>query len=331
MFESEQEKTMKCKKYRRAILAALTGFGVFMEVGRFFSSKMIHYTKRDKWLKIPWPTLPQMKENHPRNEFEEIYNEGKAWCYAQKMQDVNIRSVDGLILHAKYFEAEEPKRTVLLSHGYRGTSFSEFANVAQFLHENGCNLLFIDQRCCGESEGKYITFGAREQLDIQYWAHYLARHDEKKLPIYLYGLSLGGASVLMASGRKLPKNVKGIISDCAFQSMSVQLKDMAANWFHMKWIGIFLFRLELYCRFVAGFSMEEADTRYAMKHNKLPILFFHGDKDTYVSVENVWRNYKLCQSKKELVIIPGARHLCCCYVDPQLYRKKLLDFFNTYT
>lgn len=321
---------MKRSKYIKAALAAATGFGVFMEVGWSFSNMMIHYKKKEKKAKKQWITFSHIKNNHPRNGFEEIYNEGKEWCYAQNMQDVNIRSVDGLILHAKYFEAENAKRTVLLSHGYKGTSFSEFANMARFLHENGCNLLFIDQRCCGESEGEYITFGAREQQDIQMWTYYLANHDDKGLPIYLYGESLGAASVLMASGRKLPKNVKGIISDCAFQSMREQLKDMASGWFHLNWIELLILRVELYCRLIAGFSMNEADTAYAMRHGKLPILFFHGDRDTYVSPENAKRNYALCRAPKELVIVKGARHLCSCYVEPELYRSKVLEFFEKY-
>lgn len=318
-------------KYSRAIkttIATLTGIGVFMEVGWSFSNMMIHYTEKNKKERKQWFTLSHIKANHPRNGYEDIYNEGKAWCEAQSMQDVNIRSFDGLILHARYFPAENPKRTVLLSHGYKGHTFSEFANIARFLHENDCNLLFIDQRCCGESEGRYITFGAKEQRDIQQWAFYLSSHDDMKLPIYLYGESMGAAAVLMAAGHKLPRNVRGIISDCAFFNMRTQMKDMASNWFGIKWIELLLMRMDLYCRLFAGFAMKEADTYYALHHNELPILFFHGDKDTYVDVSNAWRLYRRCRAKKELVIVPGARHLCSCYVDSALYRAKLLDFFE---
>lgn len=323
-----QENSMKKSAYLKAAIAAVTGFGVFMEIGWSFSNMMIHYKNKDNKDKKQWFTLSHIKINHPRNGFEEIYNEGKEWCYAQQMQDISIRSFDGLILHAKYFPADEPERTVLLSHGYKGTSFSEFANIARFLHENGCNLLFIDQRCCGESEGEFITFGAKEKRDIQQWAFYLSSHDDMKLPIYLYGESMGAASVLMASGLKLPRSVKGIISDCAFQSMKWQIKDMAANWFHLDHIDLLLMRVDWYCKIRAGFKMSEADTWYALRHNKLPVLFFHGDKDTYVHVSNSWRNYRRCRAEKELVIVPGARHLCSCYVAPELYRNKLMEFFE---
>ena len=92
--------------------------------------------------------------------------------------------------------------------------------------EHQCDVLFIEHRCCGDSEGKYITFGAKEQWDVKQWAVYMAERNKEKLPIYLYGQSMGAASVLMASGHTLPPEVKGLIADCGFQSMERQMRDM---------------------------------------------------------------------------------------------------------
>lgn len=233
-------------------------------------------------------------------------------------------------LHAYYLPTKEAKRFVLLSHGYKGSGFGDFAYTARFLHENACNLLFIDQRCCGLSEGEYITFGAKEQWDVQQWSYYIAARNREKLPIYLYGESMGAAAVLMASGHKLPEEVKGLIADCGFCSMKRQLQDIAANWFHLGWVELLLFRVDLFCRMFGRFRMSDADTIEAMKKNKRPVLFFHGEADTYVVPENSVYNYALCSAPKELVIIPEARHLCAPYAAPELYRQKLLDFFEKY-
>lgn len=277
-----------------------------------------------------WFQLSHTKVNHPRYKFEKEYEEGKAWCRNQRMQDCYLKSRDGLLLHAAYLPAKEAKRFVLLSHGYKGTAFGDFANTAKFLHENQCNLLFVDQRCCGESEGEFITFGAKEQYDIQDWACYISQRNKNGLPIYLYGESMGAAAVMMASGHELPEEVRGLIVDCGFRSMKRQLRDIAANWFHVKWIELLLFRVDLFCRFLAGFSMKEADTKEAMKKNKIPVLFFHGLKDTYVLPGNSKNNYALCQAPKELVLIPEARHLCSAYEAREIYRQKLLEFFAKY-
>lgn len=303
---------------------------IFMASGWSFFEITVRCKKKKNLTKKKWFRLSHMKINHPRDKFEKEYEEGKAWCRKQNMQDCYIKSMDGLLLHGLYLPAEDAKRFVLLSHGYKGSGFGDFAHIARFLHENKCNLLFIDQRCCGESEGNYITFGAKEQMDVQRWAYYIAKRNKNKLPVYLYGESMGAAAVLMASGRKLPQEVRGIIADCGFQSMRGQLQDMAANWFHLNWIELLLFREDLFCGLLGGFRMKEADTTKAMRTNKRPVLFFHGLKDTYVDPKNSRYNYSLCRAPKELVLIPEARHLCSAYAEPELYRQKLLDFFGKY-
>lgn len=317
-------------KWIKIVSVAAAAVSMFMALGWSFFEMMVRCKKGKDLTRKKWFNLSHTKINHPRDKFEKEYEEGKAWCRGQNMQNCYMRSIDGLVLHAFYLPAENAKRYVMLCHGYKGSGFGDFAYTAKFLHENHCNLLFIDQRCCGESEGEFITFGAKEQYDVQRWAYYISNRNSNKLPIYLYGESMGAASVLMASGHKLPREVQGLIADCGFRSMRGQLQDMAANWFHVNWVELLLFRVDLFCAFLGGFRMKDADTAYAMKKNKRPILFFHGAKDTYVDPANTQYNYSLCRAPKELVIIPEARHLCSAYAEPELYRKKLLDFFAKY-
>lgn len=309
---------------------SVTAFSIFMASGLSFFNTMVSYKKKKKLSRKKWFSLSHTKINHPRYKFEKEYEEGKEWCRQQNMQDCYVRSKDGLVLHAFYLPAKDAKRFVLLSHGYKGSGFGDFAYTARFLHENHCNLLFIDQRCCGESQGKYITFGAKEQFDVQKWTYYIAERNKNNLPIYLYGESMGASSVLMASGQGLPREVRGLIADCGFMSMKKQLQDIAANWFHVNGVDLLLFRVNLFCKMLAGFGMKEADTTQAMKINQRPVLFFHGLKDTYVEPMNTLYNYSFCNAPKELVIIPEARHLCSPYEQPELYRKKLMDFFEKY-
>ena len=314
----------------KIISAASAAFGIFMLFGWSFFDLMIHYRGKNHLNKKKWFQLSHTKINHPRDKFEKEYEEGKAWCRQQNMQDCYIRSADGLLLHGSYLPAAKAERYVLLSHGYKGSGFGDFAYIAKFLHENGCSLLFIDQRCCGLSQGKYITFGAKEQWDVQQWAYYIAKRNKEKLPIYLYGESMGASTVLMASGHKLPKEVKGLIADCGFHSMKGQLRDIAANWFHLNWVELLLLRVDLFCGLLAGFHMKDADTTDSMKTNQRPVLFFHGGKDSYVEPENTRYNYALCRAPKELVIVPEARHLCSSYAEPELYRRRLMEFFAKY-
>lgn len=219
---------------------------------------------------------------------------------------------------------------VILCHGYRGSGFGDFANIARYLHENGSDLLCIDERSCGLSEGEYITFGAREQYDIQQWAYFMAERNTKHLPMYLFGTSMGAASALMASAHSLPEEIKGLIADSTFRSMRTQLQDVASNWFHIHWIGLLLVRVDWFWGLLGRFRMKEADTTQAMRQNTRPVLFFHGMEDTFVDPRNSVYHYANCTAQKELVMIPNARHLCCAYEDEERYRRKITNFFKKY-
>lgn len=126
--------------------------------------------------------------------------------------DCYIRSTDGLKLHGFYLPAENAKRFVILSHGYRGSRFGTMSFMAKYLHEHQCNLLFMEQRCCGDSEGKYITFGAMEQWDVQQWAIYVSERNKEKLPVYLVWAVYG--SVSCTDGIRTYASSGGERSDC---------------------------------------------------------------------------------------------------------------------
>ncbi|MBO5489055.1 MAG: alpha/beta hydrolase [Eubacterium sp.] len=318
-----KNKIVKAMIFISALVSSLMAFG-----WSFFSITIRARRKKNKYQKERKFQLRHLKINHPKDKFRTLYEDGKAWSMEQPKKDCYITSKDGLLLHAAYLPAQNAKRILILCHGYRGTAYGDFANIAKYLHEHNCSLLFVDERCCGESEGEYITFGAMEQWDIQRWAYYVARRNKKNLPIYLYGMSMGAASVLMASGHDLPPDVKGLIADCGFSSMEKQMRDMAKNWYHLKWIELEMLSMKMSCELFGGFHMKDADVTEALKKNRRPVLFFHGSRDTFVDPKNSKRNYAMCCAPKELVIVPTARHLCSSYEQPELYRKKLMNFFN---
>ena len=336
-----KKKDTKKHTGRKLLLAGVAAGSAFLLAGWSFFYFITYGGKREKKKSDPgktnrkkWFRLKHTEINHPRNGFLEEYERSRAWCEAQPMEDWYIQSRDGLKLHASFLPAEEPRRIVLLSHGYRGTRFGSVAHMAEYLHEEHSHLLFIDQRCCGESEGTYITFGAKEQLDLLDWIACLERRvndpGKERLPIYLYGQSMGATTALLAAGHPLSSDVRGIIADCGFHSMKQQLRDIASGWFRLPRIESLLIRTDLFCRLVGHFRMKDTDTTEALKRNTRPVLFFHGEADTYVWPENTVRNFELCRTPKELVLVPETRHLCCSYAAPELYKEKLKRFFERY-
>ena len=213
-------------------------------------------------------------------EFEDIIKEGTEWIQSQSLEDIVINSYDGLKLHAYYLPANAAKRTMLLMHGFRGNAFRDFSAALKYYHEHGCNLLMPDQRAHGKSEGRFICYGIKERFDCKCWCEYISSK-MPSIPVYLDGISMGASTVLMASGLKLPKNVKGIIADCGFTSPRDIFSYVLKKTFHLP--GFLLLPVfSLLCRVIAGFGTTEADTISALNVNKLPVLFAHGQQDTFV-------------------------------------------------
>ena len=122
---------------------------------------------------------------------------GIAFWRAQEPEDIFLPSFDGLRLHGQLVQQPESKGTILLFHGYRSSWAIDFSIVLPYYHSLGYDLLVVDERAHGQSEGDYITFGVRERRDVVTWAQYAAMHFGPAHPLILDGLSMGAATVLI--------------------------------------------------------------------------------------------------------------------------------------
>ena len=73
-------------------------------------------------------------------------------------EDLYITSADGLKLHATYFPCEGSKKVAVCFHGYTSEGLNDYSTLAIFYRENQYNLLLVDERSHGKSEGTYIGF-----------------------------------------------------------------------------------------------------------------------------------------------------------------------------
>lgn len=265
----------------------------------------------------------------PWKEFQNRHLEDFAYLQSFPKEDYEIISFDKKKLHAIYVKGKMTKRIVVCAHGYKGKAEDDFSGAARFLLEDS-DLLLIDERTCGQSEGKYITFGALEQKDIIQWTEWINQNKNiKKVPIYLYGISLGGASVCMASNHNFPIEVKGIIDDCGYSSMEDICNELAKNWFHVPGF-IFIPFVNWFAEKIADFSIYDANAKKSLENSTLPVLFIHGTSDDFVIPENSKRNYDACTNKKDIVYINGATHAISYYKDSKLYIESVKSFFEKY-
>ena len=246
-----------------------------------------------------------------------------------ELEQVAIRSTEGYVLRARWYPADGAKRTVILVHGWRSCWNVDFSASSPFLHDNACNLLLIDQRCHGESGGDLISYGIRERHDVLAWMDWLdANHPGT--PVYLCGVSMGAATVLMTAELPVAERISGIIADCGYSTPDEIVKLTVGKTLGGL-TGPTMAAVNLNCKMRAGFTLKSASPIEAMaKNTEIPCLFFHGDEDDFVPVRMSLENYYACQAPKELHIVHGAGHGLSFMVDPEGYQQKVLAFFEAW-
>lgn len=252
-------------------------------------------------------------------------------------EDHYIKSYDGLKLHGQYFKGwydEEPavKRVAICFHGYTSQGIGNNSAASMFFLANGFDVLFPDARAHGESEGKYIGFGCLDRFDGLEWVKFIQNmHKEAdaegRLEIYLYGVSMGGATVCMMSGLELPKCVKGIISDCAFTSAEYVFKTVIKNKYNLP-VPPILFATNIICKNVAGYGLNECNSAIEVRKAKVPMLFIHGSADKFIPVEMCYEIFERCASRKDILIVEGAVHVESYYKAREEYENKMKSFFG---
>ncbi|MBO5953765.1 MAG: alpha/beta hydrolase [Oscillospiraceae bacterium] len=279
------------------------------------------------------------KKQKPASEDEIPIPEGEIYePYREKMEnwtrevraipheDVQIVAYDGLILTGKFYEYAPGAPIELMFHGYRGNAEKDLPGGVQRGFAMGRSVLLADQRCCGNSQGRVITFGIREHRDCLSWIEFMLQYFGPDVKIILTGISMGAATVLMAAGRELPENVIGVLADCGYSSPKAIIK---------KVIGQMGLPVELSYPFVklgariyGGFDLEAYSPLEAVKNCKVPVIFYHGEDDAFVPCDMSRQVYDACTSRKQIVTVPGAGHGLSYAVAPALYLDALGEFFG---
>lgn len=257
-----------------------------------------------------------------------IITEGIQWYREQQKEEVSIQSFDGLKLYGDLFQAEKPNgRVVLMVHGFKSSGEREYGAMIPFLHEAGYDVLVVDDRAHGRSEGDYIGFGCLDREDCYQWIHYLNRRYKGKYDIFLHGVSMGGATVLMASELNLPPRVKGIVDDCGFTSPKAEMYHVM-NASRYSYTSFILQISNRICQVLAGYGFEDCSAVEAVKNTKIPVFVIHGKADTFVPTYMGVKIYQACKSEKYIWLVNGAGHGESYYRKPEEYQRKVLEFFE---
>ena len=269
------------------------------------------------------------KHNNTPEYAKDQIREGCRWLREMDVREVEVISFDGLTLRGHYLINPDAKRQLIAFHGYRSNAYYDFGALVRLYYEAGCSVLLVEQRGHRFSDGEHVSMGVLERKDVTTWVNYVNEVYGTETQIYLTGISMGAATILMAQDQNLPDNVRGMIADCGFSNTYEEVRYFGSH--H----GIILAKrkmpfIDKQCQKRAGFSLKEANPIDALKKAKIPVLFFHGTEDQLVPLQNGIDNYEACTAPKKLVLIEGAEHAHSCFVGRERYEQEVRDFFAQY-
>lgn len=283
------------------------------------------------WLKtIPIPKFiySLIAGNDGPDQYEKEVKKAEAHFKQLPLEKLRLEP-DGCTLRANLLLPEKSNGILVIAcHGARSSGLGEFAFMADYFYEGGFTVLMPEHRGCGISGGKFMGYGTHESRDTMLWLDYA----EKRFPgfkIFLLGVSMGAATVLMMSDKIKTGGVRGIVSDCAYTSAWDEFRYQLKESFHLPAFPI-LHICDLYCRIFAHYSFKDASPVKCVENSKAPVLFIHGKEDDFVPFFMERQLYEACGAEKELLEVDGAVHARSYHTNSALYEKHLNAFFEKY-
>ncbi|MBQ7363355.1 MAG: alpha/beta hydrolase [Clostridia bacterium] len=243
-------------------------------------------------------------------------------------EEVKITSHDGLTLVGRYYSVEKGAPVHILCHGYNSSPVHDFCASVDMNLEAGHNVLLIYQRAHGRSEGRSLTFGYKESRDVSSWVDYIIEREGDGVEILLAGVSMGAATVIIASALDLPSNVKCVVADCPYSTAKEEIMLTAKRMgFPPRLVYPFV---RLGGAIFAGFDPDLASPVEAARASKLPVLLIHGEEDSFVPKYMSDAIYAAHTGVMEYHVFEGADHGMSCLVDPERYHAICAEFASRY-
>ena len=302
------------------LILLLCIFTIILLAGSYYAYRIAFYASPKGRDQVINPKDPQYDPY--RMEMKRIYHQLNDRTYER----VSIVTNDGLTLSGRYYHIKDGAPLDIGFHGYRSHPVTDFSGGSELSFQMGHNLLLVDQRAHGQSDGRTISFGILERQDLLCWVDYAIQRFGMDVNIFLYGVSMGGATVLMASELNLPSNVKGIIADCPYDDpLDVILHVGKSTPFPQALIKPFTI---LGAKIYGAFDLRETTAAQAVKNTKIPILIIHGEADTYVPCHMSEAAANANPVMVHRHTFPNAPHGISYLTDTPRYHKIVNEFIN---
>ncbi len=244
------------------------------------------------------------------------------WEYCT--QKISITAYDGCKLAGTLIKQPEgqPRLVAICCHGY-GSCYRALQPQAEMFFDRGFDVFLPTMRGHEGSEGK-VGMAWIDRFDLLRWIDKIIAMYGETVEIALYGISMGGSTVIAAAGMEPPPQVKCVIDDCGFSSQYDQCRASLKN------AGLPQCFIHLYntgLKLVHGYSLYDADIMPFAAKMSVPALFFHGEKDKFVPFALGQKLFDACSSaNKKFVAVADAEHACSYIRDRETYGREFTEF-----
>lgn len=242
-----------------------------------------------------------------------------------KAEKVMMKNSDGKNLSGLLLNNYDTSHSYIIICHPMTMNSRDMALYAYHFYDLGFNVLLPDSRGYGDSEYTKTSMGYFEKNDILDWVNGIVKKDDKA-KIFLFGVGMGGSTVLMASGLNLPENVKGIISDSAYSDVKALFKENIKEFYPVPSFPAVEIA-SLYVKATQGWSFGDADVVKSVRNSEVPILVIHGGEDGVVPVDQSNDIYEACPVKgSDHILIRGAMHAQTQAFQSEKYWKGVDEF-----
>ncbi|MBP9998546.1 MAG: alpha/beta hydrolase [Bacteroidales bacterium] len=241
------------------------------------------------------------------------------------LRDTTIVNHAGRTLRAFYATADNAAGTVVLSHGYTDGAIGMMMLGREYRDRLNFNIMLPDHEYHGLSVGPAVNMGWKDRINLERWID-IADAKWPGKAIILHGISMGAATVMMCSGDPLPESVHGIVEDCGYTSVWDEFAGQLKEQFGLPTFPI-LNTSSFVCRLRYGWGFKEASALKQVEKSTLPMLFIHGDQDTFVPFPMVYQLYDAKkQGAKTLYVSEGSVHARSYLNKPEEYMEQVENF-----
>lgn len=280
----------------------------------------------------------ERERNSDLAQIEKRFPELKSWL--DSLQTVGalrdtfvVMPTTGKRAHALFVRSPRAKgRTAVLVHGYCDNATRMLPIARIYNCELGANVLLPDLYAHGQSDGDAIQMGWKDRLDVLHWislAPELFRTEADSMRLVVHGISMGAATTMCVSGEQTPQYVKCFVEDCGYTSVWDEFSNEISARFSLPDFPL-MYTASWLVQVKYGWNFNEASPLKQVAKCQKPMLFIHGDDDTFVPTWMVYPLYEAKPQPKALWIAHGSKHADAYGDYKEEYTYRVLEFVKKY-